>query len=112
MIELQDEMNEELNLTPPASIKVIGVGGAGGNTINSIVDAGCTHIETISINTDAQALNLSKAMKKIQIGIKSTKGLGTGANPDLGKRAAEEDLSGTCISKEEFMDILISNLKY
>lgn len=78
--------------TRPASIKVIGVGGGGGNTINSIIDSGYRDIEFIATNTDAQALSLSKAPTKIQIGIKSTKGLGTGSNPDLGKRSAEEDM--------------------
>ncbi len=99
MIELQDEIKEDLNLTPPASLKVIGIGGAGGNTVNSIIDSGCTTIESIAVNTDAQALHFSKASHKIQIGIKSTKGLGTGANPELGKRAAEEDL-------DKIMDIV------
>lgn len=75
-----------------AKIKVIGIGGAGGNTVNSIINAGCNNIEFIAINTDAQALDLSQADKKIQIGIKSTKGLGTGTNPELGARAAQEDL--------------------
>lgn len=75
-----------------ACIKVIGVGGGGGNAINSIIESGYNGIEFIAANTDAQALNLSKAAHKIQIGIKSTKGLGTGADPELGKRSAEEDL--------------------
>lgn len=75
-----------------ASIKVVGIGGAGGNTVNSIIELGCTDIESIVVNTDIQALELSKAMHKIQIGIKSTKGLGAGADPLIGKRAAEEDL--------------------
>ena len=75
-----------------ASIKVIGIGGAGGNTVNSMIEAGYEGFECIVANTDAQALELSKAENKIQIGIKSTKGLGTGANPEIGKRAAEEDL--------------------
>lgn len=73
-------------------IKVLGIGGAGGNTLNSIVESGCNEIECIAINTDAQALELSKAKTKIQIGIKSTKGLGTGADPLIGRRAAEEDI--------------------
>lgn len=77
---------------PVPRIKVIGVGGAGGNSINSIIDAACEHIECIALNTDAQALKLSKAAVKVQIGSKSTKGLGTGANPELGKKAAEEDI--------------------
>jgi len=75
-----------------AIIKVIGVGGAGGNTINSIIESGYQGIECIVANTDAQALELSHAKTKIQIGVKSTKGLGAGTNPDIGKRAAEEDI--------------------
>ena len=73
-------------------IKVIGVGGAGGNAINSMIEAGFEGIEFIAANTDAQALHNSKADQKIQLGNKSTKGLGTGANPQLGRRAAEEDI--------------------
>ncbi len=90
MIEFEQEKSKEL--VPVATIKVIGVGGAGGNTVNSIIESGYQGIEFIVANTDSQALLLSKAETKIQIGVKSTKGLGTGANPDLGKRAAEEDL--------------------
>lgn len=88
MIHLARQEHE----TRAAVIKVIGVGGGGGNTINSIIDSGYEGIEFIAANTDAQALNLSKAAIRLQIGIKSTKGLGTGANPELGKRSAEEDL--------------------
>ena len=88
MIDLVQEEHE----ARVASIKVIGVGGGGGNTINSIIESGYHGIEFIATNTDAQALGLSKAQTRIQIGIKSTKGLGTGSNPELGKRAAEEDL--------------------
>ncbi len=90
MIEFEQEKSKEL--VPVATIKVIGVGGAGGNTVNSIIESGYQGIEFIVANTDSQALLQSKAETKIQIGVKSTKGLGTGANPDLGKRAAEEDL--------------------
>jgi len=90
MIELVEESIECSKST--ASIKVVGVGGAGGNTVNSIIEIGCQGIECIVVNTDTQALELSKAPYKIQIGIKSTKGLGTGANPEIGKRAAEEDI--------------------
>jgi len=75
-----------------ALVKVVGVGGGGGNTVNSIIQSGQDNIEFIVVNTDIQALELSKASIKVRIGIKSTKGLGTGANPELGKRAAEEDL--------------------
>lgn len=90
MLEFEYPKEHEM---PVARIKVIGVGGGGGNTINSMIDAQFHGIEFIAANTDAQALMLSKAPLKIQLGVKSTKGLGTGANPDLGKRAAEEDLS-------------------
>lgn len=78
--------------SPLTRIKVVGVGGAGGNSINSIIDAACEYIECIAVNTDAQALKLSKSPFKVQIGTKSTKGLGTGANPELGRKAAEEDI--------------------
>jgi len=74
------------------TIKVIGVGGAGGNAVNSIIESGCQGIGFIVANTDAQALEFSRAQHKIQIGVKSTKGLGAGANSEVGKRAAEEDL--------------------
>ena len=90
MIELAQETKSKM--TPIVSIKVIGIGGAGGNTVNSIVESGNDSVHCIVANTDAQALNLSKAEEKIQLGVKSTKGLGTGSNPDLGKRAAEEDI--------------------
>ena len=74
------------------NIKIIGIGGAGGNTINSMIDFGLSNVEFIVANSDLQALKNSKASNKIQIGIKTTKGLGCGANPDLGRRAAEEDI--------------------
>jgi len=90
MIEFEQE--QKTQETPVVSIKVVGVGGAGGNTVNSIIESGSNSIDFIALNTDAQALGISKAGKKIQLGLKSTKGMGTGANPDLGKRAAEEDL--------------------
>jgi len=90
MIEF--ELDKKGAQTAIAKIKVIGVGGAGGNTLNSIIESGCAGIEFIAVNTDAQALDLSRADHKIQIGVKSTKGLGTGTNPEIGKRAAEEDI--------------------
>lgn len=74
------------------SIKVVGIGGAGGNTVNSMIASGLEHIDFIVANTDSQALYRSNALKKIQLGKKSTKGLGSGANPELGRRATEEDL--------------------
>ncbi len=81
---------EQSTIVP--SIKVIGVGGAGGNTVNSLIESGCQGIYCIAANTDAQALEQSHAQQKIQLGVKATKGLGTGANPEIGKHAAEEDL--------------------
>ncbi len=73
-----------------AKIKVVGIGGGGGNILNSMVDKGIDGVEFISINTDSQALEISKADLKIQIGRNITKGLGTGANTSLGDKAAEE----------------------
>lgn len=73
-----------------ARIKVIGVGGGGCNAVNRMIEAGVRNVDFISVNTDAQALHLSKASERIQIGEKLTRGLGAGANPDIGKRAAEE----------------------
>lgn len=73
-----------------ADIKVIGVGGGGNNAINRMIEAGLKGVEFIAVNTDSQALFLSKAEKKIQIGEKLTKGLGAGADPEIGMKAAEE----------------------
>lgn len=77
-----------------AQIKVIGCGGGGNNAINRMIQEGLKNVEFIAINTDKQALALSQASQKIQIGDKLTKGLGAGANPEIGQKAAEE-------SKEE-----------
>jgi len=85
MIEFQ---NEEQNTF--ASIKVVGCGGGGNNAVNRMVDAGLRGVEFISVNTDRQALSQSNAQVKIQIGEKLTKGLGAGAIPEVGRRAAEE----------------------
>lgn len=82
----------ELTRESTAKIKVIGVGGAGGNTVNSIIEAGCDGIECVVVNTDAQALENSKSAVKIRLGARSAKGMGAGANPEAGKRAAEETL--------------------
>lgn len=73
-----------------ATIKVIGVGGGGTNAVNRMVDSGIRGVEFVAVNTDRQALLLSKASSKIQIGEKITRGLGAGANPDIGAQAAEE----------------------
>src|SRR6201997_1599144 len=73
-----------------AQIKVIGVGGAGGAAINRMVEAGVENVEFIAVNADAQALHHSKAHKKIHIGKDTTRGLGAGADPTVGEKAAEE----------------------
>ncbi|SDW05216.1 cell division protein FtsZ [Marininema mesophilum] len=73
-----------------AQIKVIGVGGGGSNAVNRMIDSGVQGVEFIAANTDAQALNRSLAPIKLQIGEKLTRGLGAGANPNVGKKAAEE----------------------
>jgi len=74
-----------------AKIKVIGVGGGGGNAVNRMIDAGMEGIEFITANTDLQALRMSRAPMKIQLGVKLTNGLGAGANPEVGRKAALED---------------------
>ena len=74
-----------------ANIKVVGVGGAGGNAINRMIEAGLRGVEFIAINTDAQVLDQNRAEKKVQIGKQTTNGLGAGANPDVGARAVEEN---------------------
>jgi cell division protein FtsZ len=82
-----------------ANIKVIGVGGGGNNAVNRMIEHGVQGVDFIAVNTDAQALNLSKAEIRMQIGGKLTRGLGAGANPEVGKKAAEE-------SKEQIQEAL------
>src|SRR3954453_5364411 len=89
----------ETSLEALATIKVIGVGGGGNNAVNRMIEHGVQGVEFIAVNTDAQALNLSKAEIKMQIGGKLTRGLGAGANPEVGKKAAEE-------SKEQIEEAL------
>jgi cell division protein FtsZ len=89
----------DTNLDSLATIKVIGVGGGGNNAVNRMIEHGVQGVEFIAVNTDAQALNLSKAEVKMQIGAKLTRGLGAGANPEVGKKAAEE-------SKEQIEEAL------
>ncbi|MFZ8803776.1 MAG: cell division protein FtsZ [Candidatus Calescibacterium sp.] len=72
-------------------IKVVGVGGGGGNIVNTLSEVGIEGVELIAVNTDAQVLALNKAPTKIQIGSKLTRGLGAGGNPEIGRRSAEED---------------------
>lgn len=80
----------DTNMDQLATIKVIGVGGGGNNAVNRMIEHGVAGVEFIAVNTDAQALNMSKAETKLQIGDKLTRGLGAGANPEIGKKAAEE----------------------
>lgn len=94
MIEFDDQ-----NINNNANIKVVGIGGGGNNAINRMIEAGLKGVDFISINTDAQSLQSSLANKKVQIGSKLTKGLGAGANPEIGKAAADE-------SKEELYKLL------
>ena len=73
-----------------AQIKVVGIGGGGSNAVNRMIEEGLRGVEFIAINTDAQALMLSQAPKRIRIGDKLTKGLGSGGDPEIGRKAAEE----------------------
>ena len=91
------ELPENQNIN--ASIKVVGVGGGGGNTIEYMIDNGVTGVEFVCANTDLQALRKSRAKTLIQLGEELTRGLGAGANPDVGRKAAEE-------SREAIRDIL------
>lgn len=81
----------EETLEPDVNIKVVGVGGGGGNAVNCMVDSGVNNIEYIAVNTDAKALNKSKATTRIPIGAKLTKGRGAGNKPEIGQRSAEEN---------------------
>ncbi len=85
------DFNYEEAMEPDVNIKVIGVGGGGGNAVNCMVDSGVSNIEYIAINTDAKALNKSKATTRIPIGAKLTKGRGAGNKPEIGQRSAEEN---------------------
>src|SRR3989338_631277 len=78
-------------LTQDAVIKVVGVGGCGGNAVDHMIEQGVQGVEFIVVNTDAQALKRNKAGTRLQIGSTITKGLGAGAIPDVGRAAAEED---------------------
>jgi cell division protein FtsZ len=80
----------DMNGEQVARIKVIGVGGGGNNAVNRMIEAGVQGVEFIAVNTDAQALNLSNAEIKMQIGASLTRGLGAGANPEVGRKAVEE----------------------
>src|SRR6516162_10141715 len=87
--DIRISFNEEAR--NDAKIKVIGVGGGGGNAVNRMIDAGIEGIEFVVANTDLQALKRSRASVKIQLGGRLTKGLGAGADPEVGRQAALED---------------------
>jgi cell division protein FtsZ len=89
----------DIEVEQVAQIKVIGVGGGGSNAVNRMIDSGVQGVEFIAVNTDAQALNRSKAPIRVQIGEKLTRGLGAGAKPEVGKKAAEE-------SREQIENVL------
>ena len=89
----------DTNIDQLAKIKVIGVGGGGNNAVNRMIDDGVEGVEFIAVNTDAQALNQSKAGIAMQIGASLTRGLGAGANPEIGRRAVEE-------SKKQIEEVL------
>jgi len=82
---------EETTALCTAKLRVIGVGGGGGNAINRMISAGVAGVEFVAANTDGQALKSNRAPQKLQLGLKVTKGLGAGANPEIGKNAAVED---------------------
>lgn len=83
--------NFDENNNPTAQMKVVGIGGAGGNAVNRMLNSGLQGVDFIAVNTDLQALNNSKAPLRLQIGKSLTKGLGAGAKPEIGRRAVEED---------------------
>jgi len=87
--------------TPTAKMKVVGVGGAGGNAVNRMIEANLNGIEFVSVNTDLQALEFCKASSRLQIGRGLTKGLGAGANPEIGRKAIEEDRESLYESLED-----------
>ena len=101
---MTDERNRisfaDEEMTRGARIKVVGVGGGGGNAISRMIASGLQGIEFIAINTDLQALRTNRAPVKIQVGGKLTKGLGAGANPDVGRQAAVEDTEKICDALE------------
>ena len=86
-MKLQLEFETEAS----ARIKVVGVGGAGGNAVNRMIESGFTGVDFVAVNTDAQALECSLAPHRVQIGKQLTHGLGSGGNPDVGRKAIEED---------------------
>ncbi|MDH3258719.1 MAG: cell division protein FtsZ, partial [Deltaproteobacteria bacterium] len=77
---------------PGAAIKVVGIGGGGGNALNTMIEMGLEMVDFIVANTDLQALEYNSASMKMQLGVSLTKGLGAGADPEIGRQAAMEDI--------------------
>ena len=102
-ISIQDVAH---NLHP--KITVLGVGGSGGNAVNNMINANLEGVDFLIANTDAQALQNSKCSNKIQLGLNSTKGLGAGMRPDIGKQAAEEAIQDL---SEKFEEVICSLLQ-
>lgn len=87
-----DVLSDNQHDSSSVRIKILGIGGAGGNTVNSMIESDLEGVSFVVANSDLQALKLSKAPNKIQLGLKTTKGLGCGANPEIGRKATEEDI--------------------
>src|ERR1700684_3855199 len=100
------ELEENTNFG--ASIKVIGIGGGGGNAVQTMIEGGLTGVQFVVANTDRQALSANKAEGKIQLGRELTKGLGAGANPEVGRRAAMESYN-EIVSALEGADMVFVN---
>src|ERR1700712_3692237 len=103
MVEVESWPRRKLPMTPPhnylAVIKVVGIGGGGVNAVNRMIEQGLKGVEFIAINTDAQALLMSDADVKLEVGRDSTRGLGAGADPEVGRKAADD-------AKDEIEELL------
>ena len=95
--------NDQIQRSPinPTNIKVVGVGGGGGNAVNRMIKAGLSGVEFWLMNTDLQVLEYGQTKNKIQLGSKSTAGLGAGGDPSVGERAAEEAQQGIMIHTKQ-----------
>lgn len=101
-------LNFDESLTPTARMKVVGVGGGGCNAVNRMIEANLSGVEFISVNTDVQALEVSRSTSRLQIGKTLTRGLGAGADPDVGRKAIEEDRESVISALEDSDMIFIT----
>ena len=106
------DFNLDNTVSQGARIKVIGVGGAGGNAVNRMIEDGVQGVEFIVANTDVQALDANRAETKIQLGEKLTRGLGAGANPEIGRKSAEESEEVIAEALEGADMIFVTTEKY